>query len=150
MVPAPAAMLSASSEPTTPSVENFKIYLCFSFIKFDISKTRKLFRIPRGHGMVLAPNRGVRGASRDISERIKALQEYFALKSDAQKIANDQYKNETSKSLKRDHRANYTFLDSKAAKVEAIANHPQGDEIASSANFNANEEGKIYHCSLNL
>ena len=118
-----------------PSYKTLKIYLQYDFIKFNAKQARELFDVPFGHGQIVTPNWRVHGGSRNISNRIKALEDYFALCKEEQQAANKTYSIETSAFLKKIHKENYKFLDSRVAKETAIANQSQGDMIALDINW---------------
>jgi hypothetical protein len=68
-------MINAPRSLSIPSYKTLKIYLQYDFIKFNAKQARELFDVPFGHGQIVTPNWGVRGGSRNISNRIKALED---------------------------------------------------------------------------
>ena len=119
------------------------MYLEFDFEKFKAKDARKIFGVAHGHGKVSTPNWGVRGSCRDYSERIKALQKFFELSAAEQTNANKKYREDVAQRDRKKHKENYIYLNSKAAKLEAISKHPRGIDIAQSIQF---ETGKnFYH-----
>ena len=122
----------------TSDDEYLKIYLGISFSKFNSAVYRKLFNVPRGGGQIVTPNRGLRGGSKNYKERIDALREYLALSREAQQDANKHYKESNNSSTKKAHKENYIHLDKRATKLEAVANHEHGEDIARSVRFDEN------------
>ena len=146
-VPPPAASAVGPAQVRQPSPVNLQAYLSFDFVKFNAKEARKIFDISHGHGKIATPNWGVRGASRNYSERIEVLRQYFLMSGTEQKAANDKYRNDTLPAVRRQHKANYCYLNSDKAKADAISNHPNGEDIATSVRY-GEETSKYIHAML--
>lgn len=145
-VPAPAASAVGPAQVRQPSTVNLQAYLSFDFVKFNAKEARKIFDISHGHGKIATPNWGVRGASRNYSERIEVLRQYFLMSGTEQKAANDKYRNDTLPAVRRQHKANYCYLNSDKAKADAISNHRNGEDIATSVRYG--EETSKYNYAM--
>ena len=143
----PAASAVGPAQVRHPSPVNLQAYLSFDFVKFNAKEARKIFDISHGHGKIATPNWGVRGASRNYSERIEVLRQYFLMSGTEQKAANDKYRNDTLPAVRRQHKANYCYLNSDKAKADAISNHPNGEDIATSVRY-GEETSKYIHAML--
>jgi|AntRauTorckE5430_2_1112549.scaffolds.fasta_scaffold01109_3 hypothetical protein len=137
-----AGLAQVARQPSQAD-DDLRAYLRFSFVSFNRSEARKIFRIPFGHGEIVTPNWGVRGASRNYSKAIEDLRNYFLLSAAEQSELNNKYRIDTSSAVRKQHKANYVYLNSNHAKADAISNHPSGEDIATSVQYS--EETSKYN-----
>jgi len=143
----PAAPAVGPAQASQPSPDNLRAYLMFNFVNFNAKAARRIFGIAHGHGRIATPNWGARGASRNYSETIEDLRKYFRMSIAEQNEVNNKYRIDTSSAVRRQHKANYCYLNSDEAKADAISNHPSGEEIATSVRY-GEETSKYNHAML--
>ena len=127
--------LEAQGLTVLSNEDKLKIYLKINLRQFVVSNFRKLFKSRRGNSV--APNYGIRGASKNYVETMDAINEYLSWDVDKQKEVNTKYKDETLPANKRKDKDICFKLNSEREKLKAIRDFgsPRGLEIAAELQF---------------
>lgn len=97
-----------------------KIFIQINLRRVVMVDYRKLFQSRRGQ--TYAPNFGIRGISKNYAEVVDAINIYLSLSAESQNEANKNYKDDTTKHLKKKHKWMCMNLNNDKERLRAIKN----------------------------